>query len=133
MDEDDFEKTRAAASVGDELEAAHAIDRSDERSAFARSSTGARPLDRLRRDLLGGAPEQPGIIWVRASDLLNSGTGRVAGRGLGLEAELARRMRRTAGTTRRAIRERADRLPPLSAFGQSRIHPHSIRHNLGRH
>lgn len=133
MDEDDFEKTRAAASVGYEVAEAHAVDRSGERSAFARSSTSARPHDRLRRDLLGGAPEQPGIIWVRASDLLNRGTGRVAGRGLDLEAELARRMRRTAGTTRRAIRERADRLPPLSAFGQSRIRPNSIQHDLGRH
>lgn len=133
MDEDDFEKTRAAASVGDVTEPTHAVDRSGQRAAFARSPISATPRDRLRRDLLGSAPGQPGIIWVRASDLLNSGTGRVAGRGLGLEAELARRMRRTAGTTRRAIRERADRLPPLSAFGQSRIHPHSIRHNLGRH
>ncbi|MFE5671685.1 hypothetical protein ACFQ58_08750 [Agromyces sp. NPDC056523] len=119
--------------MGYEVAEAHAIDRSGERSAFARSSTIARPHDRLRGDLLGGAPGQPGIIWVRASDLLNSGTGRVAGRGLDLEAELARRMRRTAGTTRRAIRERADRLSPLSAFGQSRIRPNSIRHDLGRH
>ena len=132
MDEDDFEKTRTAASVGDGTDPT-TVDGSAQRKAFARSSNGATSRDRLRRDLLGGAPEHPGIIWVRASDLLNGGTGRVAGRGLDLEAELAQRMRRTAATTRRAIRERSDRLPPLSAFGQSRIHPHSIRHDLGRH
>jgi hypothetical protein len=133
MDEDDFEKSRADASVENATEPTHAVDRSRHRAAFARSPISATPRDRLRHDLLGGAPEQPGIIWVRASDLLNSGTGRVAGRGLDLEADLARRLRRTANTTRRAIRERADRLPPLSAFGQSRIRPNSIRHDLGRH
>lgn len=133
MDEDDFEKTRAAAFVGDATQPTHPVDASGERTAFVRSTNGATSRDRLRRDLLGSAPEQPGIIWVRASDLLNSGTGRVAGRGLDLEAELARRMRRTAGTTGRAIRERSDRLPPLSAFGRSQVRPNFIRHDLGRH
>lgn len=74
----------------------------------------------------------PGIVWVRASDLLNSGSGRIAGRGIDFEAELARRMRRTPATTRRAIRERADRLPPLSEFGSVGDHPQFSRYGLGR-
>ena len=132
MDEDEFEETRNARAIehlGDDV---LTPDRPDERHVFARAPQSATQHDRVRRDLLGGAPEQPGIIWVRASDLLNSGSGRVAGRGLDFEAELARWMRRSAATTRRAIRDRADRLPPLSAFGQSQAHPTFIRRDLGR-
>jgi hypothetical protein len=61
----------------------------------------------------------PGVVWVRASELLNTGSARIAGRGIDFEAELARRMHRSPTATRRALRERADRLPPLSEFGQS--------------
>ncbi|SDS83663.1 hypothetical protein [Microterricola viridarii] len=73
-----------------------------------------------------------GIVWVRASDLLNTGTGRIAGRGLDFESELVRRMRRAPATTRRAIRERTDRLPPLSAFGRSTESASVAQHGLGR-
>ena len=132
MDEDEFEETRTARTIEHQGYGLLTPDRPDERHAFARAPRSPRSREHVRRDLLGGAPEQPGIIWVRASDLLNSGTGRVAGRGLDFEAELARRMRRSASTTRRAIRERADRLPPLSAFGRSQGHPTFIRHDLGR-
>ncbi|WP_438854862.1 hypothetical protein [Agromyces sp. M3QZ16-3] len=133
MDEDDFEKTRDAEPVAQPREHTHPGQVTGERTAFGRPSRTALPHRQVRRDLLGDAPEHPGIIWVRASDLLNTGTGRVAGHGLDLETELARRVRRTAGATRRAIRERADRLPPLSAFGRSQAHPTFIRHDLGRH
>ncbi|MEV1130524.1 hypothetical protein [Agromyces sp. NPDC049794] len=125
MDEDDFEETRAATIE-------HVDHGEHPPDGLQAAPTSAAPRKRVRRDLLGGAPEQPGIIWVRASDLLNSGSGRVAGRGLDFEAELARRMRRSAATTRRAIRDRADRLPPLSAFGRSQAHPTFIRRDLGR-
>ena len=72
------------------------------------------------------------VTWVRASDLLSSGTGRVAGRGIDFEAELARRMRRTPVTTRRAIHDRASKLPPLSEFGQRNDQPQVSRPELGR-
>jgi hypothetical protein len=72
------------------------------------------------------------VTWVRASDLLSSGTGRMAGRGIDFEAELARRMRRTPATTRRAIRDRASKLPPLSEFGQRNDQPQVSRPELGR-
>ena len=72
------------------------------------------------------------VTWVRASDLLSSGTGRLAGRGIHFEAELARRMRRTAATTRHAVRDRASKLPPLSEFGQRNDQPQVSRPKLGR-
>jgi hypothetical protein len=72
------------------------------------------------------------VTWVRASDLLSSSTGRVAGRGIDFEAELARRMRRTPATTRRAIRDRASKLPPLSEFGQRNDQSQVSRPELGR-
>lgn len=133
MDEDDFEETRDTGAVAQGREHTHPDPVTSERTAFGHPSRTAMLRRQIRRDLLGDASEHPGIIWVRASDLLNTGTGRVAGRGLDLETELARRVRRSAGATRRAIRERADRLPPLSAFGRSQAHPTFIRHDLGRH
>ncbi|PVW02351.1 hypothetical protein DEA06_15755 [Microbacterium sp. Gd 4-13] len=71
----------------------------------------------------------PGVEWVRPTELLASRSGRIAGRGIDFQAELARRARRVPGQTVRATRrgatstaakvsERARRLPPASAFGR---------------
>ncbi len=64
-----------------------------------------------------------GVVWVRPSDLFWSAGGRVAGRGIDFQAELARRTRARSGraitTSKQAIRERALRLSPVSAFGRS--------------
>ncbi|GAA3871271.1 hypothetical protein GCM10022381_12980 [Leifsonia kafniensis] len=63
-----------------------------------------------------------GVEWVRASELLSSAGGRVAGRGIDFQAELSRRARtlpvQAAAASRRTIRDRALRLPPASAFGR---------------
>jgi len=72
--------------------------------------------NRLRANL---TPDH-GVAWVRVSELIGSGTGRIAGRGIDFEAELARRLRHPADVTRRAIRNRSSSLPPLDAFGRSR-------------
>ncbi|SER92573.1 hypothetical protein SAMN05443377_11910 [Propionibacterium cyclohexanicum] len=68
---------------------------------------------------------RPGVEWVRPSELLVSRGGRIAGRGINFQAELARRARRLPGQTYRATRsgvqsmsERARKLPPASAFGR---------------
>lgn len=85
-----------------------------------------------------------GVTWVRPSDLMTQAGGRIAGAGISLEAELARRARRAPVTavvaSRRAIRarqaerehagrtgvrDRVSRLPELSEFGQSRRRPYS--------
>lgn len=67
---------------------------------------------------------QRGVAWVRPSELTSLLSAKAAGRGIDFHAELARRSRRLsgqaaqrAGTGRRAISERAHRLPPVSAFG----------------
>lgn len=66
-----------------------------------------------------------GVEWVRPSELLVSRSGRIAGRGIDFQAELARRVRRMPGRTYQATRsgarvlsERTRRLPPASAFGR---------------
>jgi hypothetical protein len=131
MDEADFDKSRREPSVKDmdATRRAHAIiERADTSAPSPRPATGSR-RNLWIADRSGAGTS---IVWVRASDLLSSGTGRIAGRGLNLETELARRARRTPAATRRAIRERADRLPPLSAFGQRRNHPPITRDGLGR-
>lgn len=68
---------------------------------------------------------RPGVEWVRPSELLASHGGRIAGRGIDFQAELARRARRLPGQTYRATRsgarvlsERVRKLPPASAFGR---------------
>ena len=132
MDEDEFEKTLDGGTVEHLDDDLLTPRRSHEHSAFARGSLSATPRERVRRELLGGNRGEPGITWIRASDLLSSGSGRVAGRGLDFETEAVRRLRRSTASTRRAIRERADQLPPLSAFGRSPAHPMFVRHDLGR-
>jgi hypothetical protein len=81
---------------------------------------------RLRANLT----QQHRVTWIRVSDLISSGTGSIAGRGIDFEAELARRLRHPAETTRRAIRNRSSSLPSLDAFGRSRSR--ISRETLGR-
>lgn len=132
MDEHDFEEPHLAAHIADagDVEHTHPVhaERAD-LSALPRRPNGNPFPGSLN---VGKSARRPGIVWVRASDLLNTGTGRIAGCGLDLEAELARRMRRAPATTRRAIRERTAQLPPLSEFGQSNAHPSVARYGPGR-
>lgn len=135
MDEDRFEQNRQLADdwrtgiqktdaptddVAERIHAALAARNSATEVGPKRSLDPSRPVQR------------PGIIWVRASELLSSSTGRIAGRGLKLEADLARRLRRAPATTRRAIRERAAKLPPLSEFGRSPEYTQFARPGMGR-
>lgn len=132
MDEDGFEESRSAASVND-VDAMHrprlAV---DDDSPFLDMPHGGASNARTSFTAPDRLASHPGIVWVRATDLLSASTGRIAGRGIDFEANLARRVRRTPATTRRAIRERADRLPPLSEFGQSTDHPPFSHYRLGR-
>ena len=89
-----------------------------------RATTSGRPA----RTAVPGKRRRSGIQWVRTSDLLSIGTGHIAGLGIDLLAELARRTRRAPVTAvRRVVGKRADRLPPPSQFGQSRTYPQSSR------
>ncbi len=132
MDEDGFEESRSAASVNDVDEMHRPRLAADDNSPHLDMPHGGASDARTSFTTPEKLASRPGIVWVRATDLLSTGTGRIAGRGIDFEANLARRMRRTPATTRRAIRERADRLPPLSEFGQSRENPPFSRYGLGR-
>ncbi|WP_236779216.1 hypothetical protein, partial [Agromyces seonyuensis] len=79
-----------------------------------------------------GAPGQRGVAWVRASDLLTQGAGRVAGLGIDLESALVRHARNVPTSAGRAIRDRTRRLAPLSEFGRAPETPAFNRHGLGR-
>jgi len=87
-------------------------------SQTARKATDAAAGDAVRR--------KRGVVWVRPSELMSQLTAQAAGRGIDFHAELARRARRPAvqavAASRRAISERARRLPPVTAFGR-RGHP----------
>lgn len=136
MDEDDFERARPEAS------GAAGVDNATNTNAMHPADEDRTPIAALRRRVtsdpshtLGAhrdTADRPGIIWVRASDLLSTSTGRLAGRGLDFEADLARRLRRAPATASNVIRERADRLPPLSEFGRSGDHPQLRRDRLRR-
>lgn len=76
------------------------------------------------------------VVWVRPSELMAQAGGRVAGRGIDFQAELARRARhlpaRTGATSRRAISERAHRLPPITAFGRdAQVHVGAAPSGIG--
>ena len=131
MDEEDFEESQ------------HTLHHDDVEQAHPRHplESGASPHpERSPRQVSPTIPHhdtpekrpRPGIEWVRTSDLLSTGTGRIAGRGIDLGAELARRTRRAPAVAYRAVHPRADRLPPLSKFGQSRERPQITRPGLTR-
>lgn len=128
MDEDEFDKSRGTArldAVGEHHPLHSIVDEETPHSARLRKAiTGSRETEK--------PAARPGVVWVRASDLLSTGTGRIAGRGIDFEAELARRLHRTPATSRRAILNRADRLPPLSEFGSVRESAPFGSRGLGR-
>ena len=77
-----------------------------------------------------------GIEWVRPSELLSGAGSRVLGRGIDFHAELTRRTRalpvQVAAASRRAIRDRALRLPPVSSFGsRGASHPVPVKVGIG--
>lgn len=132
MDEHEYEEPRLEARIKDavEVDRTHPVhaEHADLSVLPRRSKGNALPGS----SNMGKPARRPGIVWIRASDLLNPGTGRIVGRGLDFETELARRMRRVPATTRRAIRERTAQRPPLSEFGQQNAHPSVARYGLGR-
>lgn len=98
-----------------------------ETSALARHGDPSQPAKTARTEAAKKA--RPGVEWVRPTELMLSRSGRIAGRGIDFQAELARRTRRAPGQAYRATRtgvrsgarfvsERARRLPPASTFGR---------------
>ncbi len=91
------------------------------------SQTTEKAMEKTARQAAEQANGQKrGVVWMRPSELMGHATARFAGRGIDFHAELARRARRPAvqavAASRRAISERARRLPPVTAFGR---HGHS--------
>lgn len=118
MDEYDFDEkpqtTNVEPDTGMEREASEVVENAVKSRPPSKPSAYIAPsfTDPTKRD-------GTGIAWVRASDLLSTGTARIAGRGIDFEAELARRMHGVPATARRVAQSRADRLPPLSEFGRT--------------
>lgn len=62
-----------------------------------------------------------GVEWVRPTDLVARHSANVAGRGLDFQAELARRSRTPLRIGMQTARDRARRLPPITAFGRRSV------------
>ena len=76
----------------------------------------------LTKDTTEAAKKQrPGVEWVRPTDLMARHSANVAGRGLDFQAELARRTRTPLRIGMQAARDRARRLPPITAFGRRTV------------
>ena len=128
MDVDDFDKSHGATSVdaGGERHPLHAV--LEEKSRLsARTRGGTSGVTPAAREA-----SRPAVSWIRAADLLNLGAGRIAGRGIDVQANAVRQIRRAPITAARAIRTRAARLAPLSEFGAVRARPQIGRNTLGR-
>ena len=128
MDVDDFDKSHGATSVdaGGERHPLHAV--LEEKSRLsARTRSGTSGITPAARD-----SSRPAVTWIRAADLLTLGAGRIAGRGIDLQANAVRQVRRAPVTAARAVRARASRLAPLSEFGAVGERPQIDRNGLGR-
>lgn len=62
-----------------------------------------------------------GVEWVRPTDLMARHTANVAGRGLDFQAELTRRTRAPLRIGMQTVKDRARRLPPITAFGRRTV------------
>lgn len=118
------------------------VDRDDDtlRTGDQETSVLARRRDpSLAGNTTAGSPQRrtagSGVVWVRPSDLLVSRAGRLAGRGIDFQAELARRTRQVPGqayrATRNAVGDRVRRLPPVSAFGRRSASSGVARSGIG--
>ena len=128
MDVDDFDKSRGATSVdsGGERHPLHAV--LEEKSRLSARTRGGTSNARQAAT----TASRPAVTWIRAADLLNLGAGRIAGRGIDLQANTVRQIRRAPVTAARAIRARAARLAPLSEFGAVRDRAQIGRDGFGR-
>lgn len=126
------ETRRVAEQRPDESAEVSELARHGDPSRAAPASSAATTLDeRLRAE-----HDRSQVVWVRPTELLPSASGRMIGRGIDLRAELARRAEERRHTsaqatpvTRPGVRARAQGLAPLSAFGQSSAHEHSVGHD----
>lgn len=126
---DAAETRRVAEQRPDESAEVSELARHGDPSRTVPVSSAATTLeDRLRAE-----HERSQVVWVRPTELLPSASGRLIGRGIDLRAELARRAEERRHTsaqatpvTRPGVRARAQGLAPLSAFGQSPAHDHSV-------
>lgn len=106
-------------------------------SELARHGDPSHAMKATGQKATGEAPEKAGrgVVWVRPSELMSQITAKAAGRGIDFHTELARRTRKPAAravaTTRRAISERARRLPPISAFGRGHSPAGATRSGIG--
>ena len=82
-----------------------------------KQQTARRDAVRERMDQVRGR----GVEWVRPTDLMARHSANVAGRGLDFQAELARRTRTPLRIGMQAARDRARRLPPITAFGRRTV------------
>jgi hypothetical protein len=125
MDVDDFDKSHGATGV-DAVGDRHPLHAVLEEKSRLSTRTRGRTLT------TGTVSSGPAVTWIRAADLLNLGAGRIAGRGIDVQANAVRQVRRAPVTASRAIRTRAARLAPLSEFGAVRERPQIGRNTLGR-
>jgi hypothetical protein len=65
-----------------------------------------------------GSARARGVEWVRASDLLSRGTGRMAWTGIRFNQAAGARTRHGLATSAKAVSRRVRELPPVSAFGR---------------
>lgn len=103
----------------------------------------ARTPDAVKEAALGhpgaketlGKAQGWGVEWVRPTDLIARHSSRLAGRGLDVHTELARRTRTAARESARQvagrIAGRARRLPPASAFGRRGAQSGPVRSGVG--
>lgn len=73
-----------------------------------------------------------GIEWVRPTDLIARNSASLAGRGIDMEVEMARRARAPMVDGIKSFGDRARRLSPLSAFGHGARHHAPVRAAVGK-
>ncbi|MFF2267414.1 hypothetical protein ACFVTZ_04065 [Cellulosimicrobium cellulans] len=124
-----IEPTATAPRERVEREADRADDAPREGEALALARHRDPPLTKESTAKDAAKKERSGVEWARPTDLMASGSARMAGWGIDFQAELARRTGRLPGQAYRATRDgersgarfvsqRARKLPLVTAFGR---------------
>ena len=129
-EQDAPEEANQVREVPEAVAAADITKRKDSTAETAEPAAEAAEAAEVEQKL--DAHRARGIEWVRPTDLIARNSASLAGRGIDMEVEMARKARAPMVDGLRSLGDRAKRLSPLSSFGHGARHHAPTRAAVGK-
>ena len=126
------ENRREVRQVPEAVAAADVTKRKEATTETAEAAEIADAAEAAEAEQKLGAHRARGIEWVRPTDLIARNSASLAGRGIDMEVEMARRARAPMVDGIKGFGDRARQLSPLSAFGHGARHHAPVRAAVGK-